>query len=41
MLTRSLLPILTVLGIILVTLYAGTVGLNWRVESERLERMGL
>ena len=41
MLTRSLLPILTVLGIILVTWYAGTVGLNWRVESERLERMGL
>ena len=41
MLRRSVLPILTVLGIILAAWYAGTVGMNWRVESERLERMGL
>lgn len=41
MLRRSLLPILTVLGIILVVWYAGTVALNWRIESERFERMGL
>ncbi len=38
---RSILPILTVLGIILAAWYAGTIGMNWRVESERLERMGL
>ncbi|MBV6658111.1 MAG: ABC transporter permease [Devosiaceae bacterium] len=41
MIKRSVLPILTVLGIILTVWYAGTVGMNWRVESERLERMGL
>ena len=41
MITRSILPILTVLGIILAAWYAGAVGMNWRVETERLERMGL
>lgn len=41
MITRSVLPVLTVLGIILAVWYAGAVGMNWRVESERLERMGL
>ncbi|MEQ8658390.1 MAG: ABC transporter permease [Hyphomicrobiales bacterium] len=41
MITRSVLPILTVLGIILVVWYAGTVALNWRIEAERFERMGL
>ena len=41
MIARSALPILTVLGIILVVWYAGAVALNWRIESERLERMGL
>jgi NitT/TauT family transport system permease protein len=41
MIARSILPILTVLGIILVVWYAGAVALNWRIESERLERMGL
>ncbi|MEM6381836.1 MAG: ABC transporter permease [Pseudomonadota bacterium] len=41
MITRSVLPILTVLGIILAAWYAGTIGMNWRVETERLERMGL
>lgn len=41
MIARSILPILTVLGIILVVWYAGTVALNWRIEAERFERMGL
>ena len=41
MLRRSVLPVLTVLGIILAVWYAGAVAMNWRVESERLERMGL
>lgn len=41
MFARSILPVLTVLGIILVVWYAGTIGMNWRVETERLERMGL
>ena len=41
MITRSVLPILTVLAIILVAWYAGTVALNWRIEAERFERMGL
>ncbi|MEM1289247.1 MAG: ABC transporter permease [Pseudomonadota bacterium] len=41
MIARSVLPILTVLGIILAAWYAGTIGMNWRVESERLERMEL
>ena len=41
MLRRAVLPVLTVLGIILVVWYAGTVAMNWRVETERLERMGL
>ena len=41
MIARSILPVLTVLGIILTVWYAGTVGMNWRVEAERFERMGL
>lgn len=41
MFRRAVLPVLTVLGIILALWYVGAVGMNWRVESERLERMGL
>ncbi len=41
MFTRSVLPVLTVIGIILVVWYAGAVGMNWRIEAERFERMGL
>lgn len=41
MIARSILPILTVLGIILIVWYAGAVAMNWRIEAERFERMGL
>ncbi|MEM6711172.1 MAG: ABC transporter permease [Pseudomonadota bacterium] len=41
MIRRSVLPILTVLTIILAIWYVGAVAMNWRIEVERLERMGL
>ncbi|MFK7792051.1 MAG: ABC transporter permease [Devosiaceae bacterium] len=41
MFARSVLPVLTVIGIILAIWYAGAVGMNWRIEAERFERMGL
>jgi NitT/TauT family transport system permease protein len=41
MFTRSIVPVLTFIGIILVVWYAGAVGMNWRIEAERFERMGL
>ncbi|MBO6673550.1 MAG: ABC transporter permease [Rhizobiales bacterium] len=41
MIARSILPILTVLSIILAVWYGGAVAMNWRIEAERFERMGL